>query len=81
VDSPPRSSPKIRWSDVRVWIEDPGARAHSAREVSRRRSIVALGGWRVGLPPANCRFVHVDDAKLITNPAEVDWTGFPPPVE
>jgi hypothetical protein len=33
------------------------------------------------MPPANCRFVHLADAKLITDPAQVDWTGFPPPSE
>jgi hypothetical protein len=72
---PPTRSPILPWSEVRVWIEDPAAR--SMCQLGRRRTIVALARWRAGDAASNLRMIDAAGV-LVTDPADVDWNGFPP---
>ena len=72
-----RPPPKLLpWSQVRVSLE--GLAVRSTRELNRRRAIVALARWRAGEVPSNLRFADVTGSRVLTDPADVDWTGFPP---
>jgi hypothetical protein len=46
--------------------------------LGRRRAFVALARWKAGDPPAHVRYVDLAGARLLSNPAEVDWDGFSP---
>jgi hypothetical protein len=69
----------LPWSEVRVWIEDSLVR--STHFLSHRRAIVALAHWKAGEPSAYHRYVDVAGARALSDPAEVDWSGFPPSTE
>jgi hypothetical protein len=64
----------LTWTLLRVWVEDPAL--HATRELPDRRAIAALARWKTG-EVAGMTVVDVRDAGKVSNPAEVDWTGFP----
>ena len=67
----------VPWTDVLVWIEEPGKRP--VYWLHGRRAFVALALWKDGRPPAHVRFVDLSSARVLTDPGEVDWTGFSSP--
>lgn len=64
-------SRKTPWITLHVWAYE----ANSARTLNARRSLAALSAWRRGLRPPGTSFVA--GAKVIDDPARVDWQDFP----
>ncbi len=50
----------------------------SVYALSHRRTIVALAQWRAGRPLVYHRYVDETGSRELLDPAEVDWSGFPP---
>ncbi len=67
-DGPREKNP---WITLHVWAYE----ANSARTLNARRSLAALSAWRRGMRPPGTSFVA--GAKVIDDPARVDWQDFP----
>jgi len=64
----------LPWTEILVWIEEPGKR--SVYHLHGRRALVALALWKDGRPPAHVRFLDLGSARVLSDPGEVDWSGF-----
>lgn len=62
---------KTPWIALRVWA----CEVNGARTVNARCSLAALSAWKSGTRPPGTSFVA--GAKVIDDPARVDWQDFP----